>query len=75
MCDILEGCTTNREGSTTPSLKTNQWLYSDSGLCGRLALEENDDVLTEAGLKAHILDCLCGGILGHHIGGGSGVDE
>jgi hypothetical protein len=37
-----------------------QWLYSDSGLCGKLALEENDDVLTEAGLKAHILDCSCG---------------
>jgi SAM-dependent methyltransferase len=36
------------------------WLYSDSALCGKLALEENDDVLTEAGLKARILDCSCG---------------
>jgi SAM-dependent methyltransferase len=36
------------------------WLYSDSALCGKLTLGENDDVLREAGLKARILDCSCG---------------
>jgi len=36
------------------------WLYSDYALCGKPALEGNEDVLTEAGLKAHILDCSCG---------------
>lgn len=36
------------------------WLYSDYVLRGRLVLDENDDVLTEAGLEARILDCSCG---------------
>ena len=36
------------------------WLYSDHALCGKPALDENEDVLTEAGLKARILDCSCG---------------
>ena len=29
-------------------------------MCGKPALEENEDVLAEAGMKAHILDCSCG---------------
>jgi len=36
------------------------WLYSDYVLSGKLALQENDDVLKEAGPKARILDCCCG---------------
>jgi SAM-dependent methyltransferase len=36
------------------------WLYSDYALCGKPALEGNEDVLTEAGLNARILDCSCG---------------
>ena len=36
------------------------WLYSGYALCGKPALDENEDVLTEAGLKARILDCSCG---------------
>lgn len=36
------------------------WLYSDSTLSGKRALAENDDVLTDVGLKARILDCSCG---------------
>jgi len=36
------------------------WLYSDNALSGKPALEQNDDVLKEAGPKARILDCSCG---------------
>ncbi|MGO9339551.1 MAG: class I SAM-dependent methyltransferase [Terracidiphilus sp.] len=36
------------------------WLYSDYVLSGKLALEENHDVLRDAGPKARILDCSCG---------------
>jgi SAM-dependent methyltransferase len=36
------------------------WLYSDYALSGKPSLDENQDVLTEVGLKAHILDCSCG---------------
>jgi 2-polyprenyl-3-methyl-5-hydroxy-6-metoxy-1,4-benzoquinol methylase len=36
------------------------WLYSDSVLGGKRYIEENGEVLAEAGLKAHILDCSCG---------------
>jgi SAM-dependent methyltransferase len=36
------------------------WLYSDYALCGKPALEENADVLTDSSLKARILDCSCG---------------
>jgi hypothetical protein len=28
-----------------------RWLYSDYALCGKPALDENEDVLTEAGLN------------------------
>ena len=56
------------------------WLYSDHALCGNLALEENDDVLTEAAPKARILDCSCGiGVfatslakLGYEVSGSDG---
>jgi SAM-dependent methyltransferase len=40
--------------------KDYHWLYSDSVLSGKLYLAENDDVLTDVGLKARILDCSCG---------------
>jgi SAM-dependent methyltransferase len=44
------------------------WLYSDYTLCGKRALDENEDVITEAGLKARILDCSCGiGTLAIHL--------
>lgn len=36
------------------------WLYSDSALSGKPALDCNRDVLAEAGLKTRILDCSCG---------------
>lgn len=36
------------------------WLYSDHALSGKLALEENNDVLRDADPKARILDCSCG---------------
>jgi SAM-dependent methyltransferase len=36
------------------------WLYSDYVSSGKPALEENDDVLRDAGPKARILDCSCG---------------
>lgn len=36
------------------------WLYSDYALSGKPSLDENEDVLTEAGVKARILDCSCG---------------
>ena len=36
------------------------WLYSDYVLSGKPALEQNGDVLQDAGPKARILDCACG---------------
>jgi len=36
------------------------WLYSDYTLSGKAALQDHEDVVTEVGLKAHILDCSCG---------------
>jgi SAM-dependent methyltransferase len=36
------------------------WLYSDYVLSGKLALQENDDVLRDAGPRVRILDCSCG---------------
>jgi SAM-dependent methyltransferase len=36
------------------------WLYSDYVSSGKPALEQNEDVLKEAGPKARILDCSCG---------------
>jgi len=36
------------------------WLYSDYVSSGKLALEQNEDVLKEAGPKVRILDCSCG---------------
>ena len=58
------------------------WLYSDDGLRGNMAIEENDDVLREAGSKARILDCSCGiGVfaialarLGYEVSGSDGSE-
>src|SRR5271157_3660432 len=36
------------------------WLYSDYVLSGKMALDDNGDVLALADLKASILDCSCG---------------
>lgn len=36
------------------------WLYSDYVLTGKLDLQQNDDVLRDAGPNARILDCACG---------------
>jgi SAM-dependent methyltransferase len=36
------------------------WLYSDRALSGKPALEGNQDILTDTGLNARILDCSCG---------------
>ncbi len=36
------------------------WLYSDSGLTGEPAIEENEDVLRPIGQEMWILDCSCG---------------
>ncbi len=36
------------------------WLYSDHALCGEQALDENTELLANAGPEARILDCSCG---------------
>jgi len=36
------------------------WLYSDRGLSGELALEENNEILSITDQEAWILDCSCG---------------
>jgi SAM-dependent methyltransferase len=36
------------------------WLYSDYACSGKPYLEQNEDVLKDAGPKARILDCSCG---------------
>ena len=36
------------------------WLYSDYASSGKPYLEQNEDVLKDAGPKARILDCSCG---------------
>ena len=36
------------------------WLYSDYVSSGKLALQQNEDVLKDAGPKVRILDCSCG---------------
>jgi len=36
------------------------WLYSDHALSGKMALDDNGDVLALADPKASILDCSCG---------------
>jgi glycine/sarcosine N-methyltransferase len=36
------------------------WLYSDYVSSGKPALEQNEDVLNDAGPRARILDCSCG---------------
>jgi 2-polyprenyl-3-methyl-5-hydroxy-6-metoxy-1,4-benzoquinol methylase len=51
----------NESGQQYDTLSEDyHWLYSDYALCGKPSLDENQDVLTEVGLKAHILDCSCG---------------
>ncbi|MFZ0393491.1 MAG: class I SAM-dependent methyltransferase [Terracidiphilus sp.] len=56
------------------------WLYSDYVLSGNPALEQNDDVLRDAGPTARILDCSCGigtfavalAKVGYHVSGSDG---
>jgi glycine/sarcosine N-methyltransferase len=56
------------------------WLYSDHTLSGKMALDDNGDVLALADPKASILDCSCGigtfaialAKVGHEVSGSDG---